>query len=146
MQALAEEFPNATKEDLQAAASRSCGFLGQAKKLLSGSAAVSEQTEDFVKSFSQRDALLLIQTLAPMEKWKRDQLIPTLQQWLELLEGALACRAGMLGLDPLSRTLSTHRSSQDLMQAVSHLQKAIEYAQGNVSVAATCGYLSWHLR
>ncbi|MBQ8769214.1 MAG: hypothetical protein IJZ15_06195, partial [Oscillospiraceae bacterium] len=146
MQALSAEFPGASKEDLRAAAIRSCGFLGQAKKLLSGSASAPPQTENFVKSFSQRDPLLLVQTLVPMEKWKRDQLIPLLQQWLELLEGALACRAGMPGVDPLSRTLSAGRSSQDLMQAVSCLQKATEYAQGNVSVAAVCGYLSWALR
>ena len=146
LQALAAEFPAASQEDLHAAAIRSCGFLGQAKKLLDGSTAVTPQTESFVKSFSQRNPLLLTQTLVPMEKWKRDQLIPILQQWLELLEGALACRAGMPGIDPLSRTLSAGRSSQDLMQAISHLQKTIEYAQGNVSVAAICGYLSWALR
>ena len=146
LQALQSEFPNATGDDLRAAAVRSCGFLGQAKKLLDGSVAVAPQTENFVKSFSQRDALLLVQTLVPMEKWKRDQMIPTLQHWLELLEGALSCRAGMPGVDPLSRTLSANRSSQDLMQAISCLQKAIEYAQGNVSIAAVCGYLSWTLR
>jgi DNA polymerase-3 subunit delta' len=144
--ALAKEFPNAKPEDLRAAAIRSCGFLGQAKKLLDGSMSVPPQTENFVKSFSQRDALLLVQTLVPMEKLKRDQVIPLLQQWLELLEGALSCRAGMPGVDPLSRTLGASRSSQDLMQAISCLQKAIEYAQGNVSVAAICGYLSWVLR
>ncbi|MBQ6997795.1 MAG: DNA polymerase III subunit [Oscillospiraceae bacterium] len=146
LQALQSEFPNATGDDLRAAAVRSCGFLGQAKKLLDGSVAVAPQTENFVKSFSQRDPLLLVQTLVPMEKWKRDQMIPTLQHWLELLEGALSCRAGMPGVDPLSRTLSANRSSQDLMQAISCLQKAIEYAQGNVSIAAVCGYLSWTLR
>ena len=146
MQALEKEFPTASGEDLRAAAIRSCGFLGQAKKLLDGSLSVPPQTENFVKSFSQKDPLLLVQTLAPLEKWKRDQLLPLLQQWLELLEGALACRAGMPGVDPLSRTLSANRTSQDLMQAISSLQKTIEYAQGNVSVAAICGYLSWALR
>lgn len=146
MRALEKEFPTASWEDLRAAAIRSCGFLGQAKKLLDGSLSVPPQTENFVKSFSQKDPLLLVQTLAPLEKWKRDQLLPLLQQWLELLEGALACRAGMPGVDPLSRTLSANRTSQDLMQAISSLQKAIEYAQGNVSVAAICGYLSWALR
>lgn len=146
MRALEKEFPTASWEDLRAAAIRSCGFLGQAKKLLDGSLSVPPQTENFVKSFSQKDPLLFVQTLAPLEKWKRDQLLPLLQQWLELLEGALACRAGMPGVDPLSRTLSANRTSQDLMQAISSLQKAIEYAQGNVSVAAICGYLSWALR
>ncbi len=146
LSALAQEFPDASKEDLHSAAARSCGFLGQAKTLLSGSAAVSEQTKNFVQSFAQQDALLLTQTLVPMEKWKRDQLILTLQQWLELLEGALSCRAGMPVADPLSRTLSAQRSSRDLMNAISHLQKVIEYASGNVSVAAICSYLSWQLR
>ena len=146
MQALAEEFPTAAKEDLRAATIRSCGFLGQAKNLLDGSAAVSPQTENFVKSFSQQDALLLVQTLVPMEKFKRDQVIPILQQWLSLLEGALACRAGMPGADPLSRTLSANRTSRDLMQAINCLQKAILYARGNGSIATICGYLSWALR
>lgn len=146
MRALEKEFPTASGEDLRAAAIRSCGFLGQAKNLLDGSLSVPPQTENFVKSFSQKDPLLLVQTLAPLEKWKREQLLPLLQQWLELLEGALACRAGMPGVDPLSRTLSANRTSQDLMQAISSLQKTIEYAQGNVSVAAICGYLSWALR
>ena len=145
MQALAQDFPNASQDDLRAAAMRSCGFLGQAKEKLDGSTTAPE-TENFVKSFSRRDALLLTQTLVPMEKWKRDQLIPLLQQWVALLEGALSCRAGMPAADPLSRTLSAGRSSSDLMDAITCLQKAIEYAQGNVSVAAICAYLSWQLR
>ena len=81
-----------------------------------------------------------------MEKWKRDAFIPVLQQWVTLLEGSLACRAGMPESNPLARAISAQRSSRDLMQAISHLQKAIEYAQGNVSVAAICGWLSWQLR
>jgi hypothetical protein len=52
----------------------------------------------------------------------------------------------MPGSNPLARAVSAQRSSRDLMQAISHLQKAIEYAQGNVSVAAICGWLSWQLR
>lgn len=42
--------------------------------------------------------------------------------------------------------LAGSRSSKDLLQAVEHLRKAIEYAQGNVSVAAICGWLTWALR
>ena len=40
----------------------------------------------------------------------------------------------------------TRPSSKELMQAVAVLQKITEYAQGNVSVAAICGYLQWALR
>ena len=31
-------------------------------------------------------------------------------------------------------------------KAIRHLEKTIQYAQGNVSPAAICGYLSWNLR
>lgn len=144
--ALEAAYPQANSEDISAAIQRSGGFLGQAKKLLESGAVLAPQTESFVKSFAERDTLGLVQTLAPMEKWKRDQLIPVLRQWMEITEGALACRTGMPDSNPLARQLSTQRSSQDLMQAILHLQKAIEYAQGNVSVGAICGYLAWQLR
>ena len=32
------------------------------------------------------------------------------------------------------------------MAAIRQLQKCVEYAQGNVSPAAVCGYLQWALR
>jgi hypothetical protein len=38
------------------------------------------------------------------------------------------------------------RSAQELMKGISQLQKAIEYAQGNVSPAAICGWLELTLR
>ena len=81
-----------------------------------------------------------------MEKWKRDQLIPELRQWTSVLEGALACRAGMSAVNPMASTLSTSRSPQELLAAIRALQKATEYAQGNVSPAAVCGWLLWALR
>ena len=36
--------------------------------------------------------------------------------------------------------------SADILAAIRQLQKCIEYAQGNVSPAAICGYLQWTLR
>ena len=143
---LQREFPQASAEDISAAVTRSGGFLGQAKKLLAEGDSLLPQTESFVRSFAAGDALSLTQTLVPMEKWKRDQLISVLQQWLELLEGGLACRSGMGAVNPLARTLGTRRSPRELMEAVAGLQKAIEYAQANVSPAAVCGYLVWELR
>ncbi len=145
-QALGQEFPHADAESLTAAVHRSGGYLGQAKQLLSDGAAVSPQTEGFVRSFSQRDALGLTQVLVPMEKWKRDQALPEWQGWLLLLESALACHAGQPAASALARQLSDSRSSWELMEAIRNLQKIIEYAQGNVSVAAICGYLQWTLR
>ena len=144
-QALSREFPDRSKEDLQAAAIRSGGWLGQAKALLSEGASVP-QTDAFVQAFAQRDALLLTQTLAPMEKWKRDQLIPVLEDWIGLLENALVSRAGLPAISAHERTLSAARSSQELMNALKSLKKGRELALGNVSPGAVCGWLQWELR
>lgn len=144
--ALYREFPEASEGALQAAIARSGGYLGQARALLEQGEALPPQTEQFLRGFIARDALELARTLAPMEKWKRDQLLQTLENWARFLQEALACRSGMQRLHPLTRELAARRTSQDLMHAISQLQKAMEYAQSNVSVAAICGYLSWQLR
>ena len=143
---LQQEFPSAAPESISAAISRCGGYLGQAMALLEQGDALPPQTESFVASFCARDTYGLLQTLVPMEKMKRDQLIPILTGWAELLEAALACRSGLPALSELSRKLSAQRSSRDLMSAISSLRKAIEYAQSNVSPAAVCGWLEWALR
>ena len=143
---LGREFPKAGEEAVEAAISRSGGYYGQAKKLLSEGSELPPQTEGFARSFAGRDVSGLLQTLVPMEKWKRDQLIPVLQQWLGLLEAALVCRAGLPAASEFARDLAAGRSSQELMDAVGALKKAIEYAQGNVSPGAVCGWLEWALR
>ncbi len=143
---LRQDFPQADEAGLQAAVSRSGGFLGQAQRLLAGEDALQEQTRDLVRALCTRDALLLTRTLVPMERWKRDALIPLLSQWTELLEAALAARAGLQPLSPLAAQLAAARGGRDLNEAIGHLKKASQYAQGNVSPAAVCGYLSWALR
>jgi len=143
---LAQAFPNAQPEDIEAAISRSGGYLGQAKELLQSGAAVSEQTRTFAQCFGEKDSLALLQLLAPMEKWKRDPLTEELEQWIRLLHGALLCRAGVRVPMALSRELSARRSPDELMKAIETLKKVKEYAQGNVSVGAICGYLAWALR
>lgn len=144
--ALAKEFPNAGSDALSAAILRSGGYLGQARELLQEDAAIPPQTTQLVQAYCNRDGLLLVQTLTPMEKWKRDQLLPILQQWTEIFEGALACRSGMQALSPLSAQLAANRSAAELNDAISALQKAMEYSLGNVSTGAICGWLRWSLR
>ncbi len=144
--ALSREFPDAGAEAVDAAIDRSGGYLGQAKALLAQALSLPPQTEQFARSFAARDSLGLVQTLVPMEKWKRDQLIPILEQWAALLEQALACSSGTGSPSAIGRQIAAGRSPGELMQAIAHLQKAAIYAQGNVSPAAVCGYLSWALR
>ena len=144
--ALLREFPQAEPEAIAAAISRSGGYLGQARELLSQGEALAPQTESFLQSFAVKNALGLAQTLAPMEKWKRDQLIPVLEQWIAFLEEALSSRSGMRAMHPLSRAVAEKRTPQDMLQAILHLKKAVEYAAGNVSPGAVCGALAWQLR
>ncbi len=143
---LTARFPEADAQSVAAAIGRSGGYLGQAIALLEEGAAYSSQTEAFAHSFAQKNAFGLVETLVPMEKWKRDALLQELNDWATLLQQALVCRSGMDAPSPLARELGSQRSSVELLQALRCLQKAIEYAQGNVSAAAICGWLSWSLR
>jgi len=143
---LAKRFPEADGAQLDAAVTRSGGYLGQAIQLLEADAAVSPQTAQFAESLARKDALGLLQVLAPMEKWKRDQLIEQLEEWSALLHSALVSRSGLQALSPAAQELSLRREAPDLLRAMGHLRKAITYAQGNVSPAAICGWLEWALR
>lgn len=143
---LQQRFPTADADTIAAAVARSGGYLGQALELMSRGEAVPPQTEAVMGAMAARDPLALTLAMVPMEKWKRDQLLEILQQWLEILEGALACRSGAQALHPLSGKLAAVRSAAELSDAIRALQKAMEYAQGNVSVAAICGWLQWALR
>ena len=140
---LSRDFPQASREDLRRAAKRSGGFLGQAKALLEEGLSLPPQTAAFVRAFAGGDALALTELLVPMEKWKRDALIPVLSGWLALLEEALA---GYREISTLSGEIASRRTAPDIYRAIQALQKALTYAQGNVSPGAICGWLAWALR
>ena len=143
---LREDFPKASDADIEAAAVRGGGYLGQARTLLASGAEVPPQTEQFVEAFAKRDALLLIQVLVPMEKWKREALTEILRQWLEILESALMNRSGGGSAPALARELAQRRTAADLYRGITALKKALDYTMSNVSPAAVCGWLSWELR
>ena len=143
---LSREFPQADAGDISASIVRSGGFLGQARELLEAGEELSQQTAAFLEAFGARDALLLTQTLTPMEKWKRDALAEVLQQWIVLLESALASRSGIHAISAQARELSRKRTAPDLHRAILALKTAQEYCLSNVSPAAICGWLAWELR
>ena len=144
--ALEKDFPQAQDADIAAAVRRSGGFYGQAKQLLADGEVLLPQTRQFLQAYASKDALHLLQILSPMEKWKRDQLLTALNQWLELLGEALACQTGSIAPGSLTRELCGRRSSRELTNAIAQLQKAITYAHSNVSPGAICGFLTWALR
>ena len=143
---LQKRFPEADNEIIAAAASRSGGFLSQAITLVESGTDLPAQTLSFLQSYADRDTYGLLQTLVPMEKYKRDALIETLIQWVDCLEGALLYRSGMPAATPMAKELSSGRSAGELLAAIELLQKTVEYAQGNVSPTAICGHLTWALR
>ncbi len=145
-QRLRQEFPEADAEMVNGAIERSGGYLGQALTLLQEGLETDTQTKGFQDSFIRRDPLALLQVLVPMEKWKREQLLPVLSRWAELLQQALVCRSGSKVLSEGARQIAAQRSAAELLTALRCVQKAIEYTQGNCSVAAVCGWLSWALR
>ena len=145
-QNLRESFPQAATEDLEAAIARSGGYLGQAKEILASGEIRCEHTDRFIQCYATRDTMALLQLLVPMERWKRDQLIEVLIRWEEALQNALVSRSGIAAVSAAVRQLSTARSSQELLEGIRHIQKAIAYTQSNVSVAAVSGYLQWVLR
>ena len=144
-QKLRAEFPEADDGQIAAAMMRSGGYLGQARELLGGQG-LSEHAKQFAAACAARDVFGLQKLLTPMEKWKRDALIPALGEWLELLEQALLVRSGLAAVTPEAAAIGQSRSPRDLMRCCQSLKKAMEYAQGNVSCAAVCGWLSWELR
>jgi len=145
--ALTKEFPNASEDAIAAAVARSGGYLGQAKELLEQGTELPPQTEQFLSAFAEKNTLELARLFATLEKSKREQLLMLLNEWLSMLEEALACRSGMRSLHPMTKTIAAQRSSQELMTAISQLEKAIAYGtERNTSAAAICGYLLWQLK
>ncbi len=145
-EALGKEFPQADKTLVQGAVFRSGGYLGKAREIVMQEREDDPRTQMFGKAFAKKQALALLEVLVPMEKWKRDQALPELMKWRQLLHGALLCRSGLPAQTPLMEEISLACSSQRLYDGISALQKAMDYLQSNVSVAAVCGYLGWALR
>ena len=143
---LSQRFPEAVPEDIDAAVQRSGGWLGQALELLENGENIPPQTENFAAALAGKDPLLMAQTLAPMEKWKRDALAEILQSWLELTEEALTCRSGIGAVSAQAEVLGKSRPAAELYAVIRTLKKALEYTMGNVSPAAVCGWLMWELR
>lgn len=144
--ALEKACPQATPQQITGAIGRSGGYLGQAMALLEQSEESSESTLQFLKAYAGSDALGLMQVLVPMEKWKRDVLVAELEQWLLSLSNALCARSGVTATQPMADAIGASRSGKDIMNAIDALQKAIDYAQRNISPGAICGYLAWALR
>ena len=116
--------------------------MGQALELLEQESIFAPQALRFAEGFRDRNKLELALLFASMEKWKRDQILPVLEQCFAILEEALICRSGMPATSSQARAISAAYSGQDLLRCIEEMKKAILYTKSNVSVAAVCGYLA----
>ena len=141
LKALAERCPEKDPAARAAAWARSEGWLGQALRLLEEGESLAPETQRFAACFARRDRLGLTELLAPLERQKREQLIPLFQQWVEVLSQALAVRVGKPGRWEAAERVGRSRTSAESLKALRSLQQAEELLQGNVSPGAVCGAL-----
>lgn len=139
--ALAERFPGKSRAELGDAWARSEGWLGQAEQLLREGESLLAETQRFADCFARRDRLGLTELLVPLERRKREELIPLLTEWVELLSQALAVRAGRPGRWEAAVRIGRSRTSAESLRALQSLRRAMELLQGNVSPGAVCGAL-----
>ena len=142
---LRQNAPDKPDGVLRAAYLRAGGFLGQALTLLQDA-----EDEPFVRQFAAayaaRDRMALLRILLPMEKAKREQLLPALQQLRACICGALAQRGGLDATSESAAQIVASRSGSELMQASDSIQTAIDALMANASAGAVVGYLTMKLR
>ena len=141
MAALRSRLPGREESELAAAWARSEGWLGQALELLREGESLAAETRRFADCFARRDKLGLTELLTPLERQKREELIPLLNQWVELLSQALAVRAGQPGRWEAAARIGRSRTSAESLQALRALRRAVELLQGNAGAGAVCGAL-----
>ena len=145
-QELTKRFPDRDGADVEAAMARSGGFLGQAVALLESSALQLPQTERFAAAYAARDTLALLELFASMEKLKRNQMAPILEEIRTLLEQALLARQGCPTLSPAARAMAESHTAQELHDACQAVKTAWDDCWANVGVANLCAGLFVQLR
>ena len=140
---LAARRPQASQADREAAARRSEGWLGQALALLDSGGASCPEAEAIVRALCQtgRRAALL-RACIPLEKRRRDELQPVLEQLRQMLAAALACRKGA---GSQQRPLAEALTARSLSLAANAAQTALEGLQANVGPAHVMGALAVQL-
>lgn len=138
-------FPERADDELALALEQAEGYLGAAYSILSDGAFLP-QTLALARCFAARDAFGLLQTLLPMEKYKREQLLPVLTGLRRLLCMTLRARADAGRADETMQLLLRARTGAELLQAAQSCRQAADDLAGNVGVGAVVGGLCISLR
>ena len=139
-------FPDRSREDLETAVRRSGGFAGQAQALLGAGELLSPQAARFAEVYAARDTLGLLELFCCMEKWKRPQLAPVLEQIRQLLAQALLVRQGSPVSSAAVRAMAESRTARTLLDACQTVETALDDCWANVGIANICAGLFAQLR
>lgn len=139
--ALRQRFPDRSAADLEAAMGRSGGFLGQAVTLLEGSGLQLPQVEQFAAAYAAHDTLGLAMVFGSMDKYKRNQLAPVLEELQRLLAQSLLARRGCPTLLPQACAIAEQRTAPELLAACRLVQEALDDCWANVGVGNICAGL-----
>ncbi len=142
---LQKNGPELPASAFAAALHRSGGYLGPALALLQQESEFP-QARQFAECYAACDTLALLRLLLPMEKLKRDQLIPILTRMREVLLSALEVRSGLPEMGQNESAILRSRTPVQILQAANDLQTAVDDLGGNVSVGAVIGWLTIRLR
>ncbi len=136
---LQRRFPGRSRADCLAAMEASGGYLGQALEAMERTA-LQGRSAEFAEAYASHDSLRLTELLISMEKLDREAFCREMTLWRTLLHEAIRAGAGLTASDA-ARAIARGRTKQELFSAMEALQKADDYAQGNVGVAHLCGAL-----
>ena len=143
---LSRRFPARTQAEIQAAARRSGGFLGQAIQMLDESAELLPQTLQFARAYAAHDTLALAELFCSLEKGKRQQLTPVFLQIRQLLADALLLRRGAPFAPEAARPIAEAHTTDALLRACGAVQAAMDDCRANVGVGNLCAGLFVQLR
>lgn len=143
---LAARCPDRSQDELDAVMRKSGGFLGQAIALLASAESVTPQAVRFAQVYAEHDVLGLLELFCSMERMKRNQLAPVLEQMRQLLLDALKARSGSPTTSAAIRAIAARRTPRALLDACQVLQTALDDCWANVGVANICAGLFVQLR
>lgn len=137
---LRRQFPGKDDASLRSALARAGGWLGQVRQVLDGEQ-YDETVAALAAAFAARDALSLLSQLVPLERYKREQILPILQQLRALFIRALAAKEGAGRPLPPYDSVCAKRTNSEIFAASEALGRAIDDVNANVSVGAVVGWL-----
>lgn len=143
---LARRYPGRDERELAAAAAQSGGFLGRAMALAEAESVILPQTAAFARAYAGGDSLGLLELLCAMERLKRPQFAPILEQIRRLLADALIVRQGGRAASPAARSIAEGRTAPALLAAGEAVRQALDDCWANVGIPNICAGLFVQLR